>query len=142
MNGGRVHPFWTASILLASIHKHRPMLQRANQMDREHPARLFRQAPAHVAKANGPRSACCAFSVKHRPMLHQAGYKPAFHLVALNQMDRAALAAPVSPSTSPCCNMLVTNPHAMERGLPIRLLPPAPKGGSTIRAPFGLFQAK
>jgi hypothetical protein len=63
-------------------------------MDREHPARLYPQAPAFGAKANGPRSACCAFHYKHRPMLKQAGYKPALHLVAQNQMDREHPARP------------------------------------------------
>jgi hypothetical protein len=62
------------------------------QMDREHVARMFRQALAYGAKANGPRSACCAFSVKRGPMLQQAGYKPAVHLVALYQMDREHVA--------------------------------------------------
>jgi hypothetical protein len=77
---------------------------RASQMDREHAARRSPQAQAHVAKANGPRSAwlapftastglCCnmrtkwsasmllASILKHWPLLRQAGCKPAIHLV-------------------------------------------------------------
>jgi hypothetical protein len=57
---------WTASILLARFRERRPLAQ----------------------QGNGPRSACCALSVKHRSMLQQAGCKPAFHLVAHNQLDR------------------------------------------------------
>jgi hypothetical protein len=50
-----------------------------NQMDREHPARPVPQTPAIGAKANGPRSACCAYITKHQPMLQHAGYKRARH---------------------------------------------------------------
>jgi hypothetical protein len=34
-----------------------------NQMDREHPARLYPQAQAHVAKPIGPRSDCVSVKV-------------------------------------------------------------------------------
>jgi hypothetical protein len=52
-------------------------------MDREHVARQFPLAHAHVATADGPRSACCAYSRKVQPLLQRAGCKPAIHLVSL-----------------------------------------------------------
>jgi hypothetical protein len=101
---------------------------------------LDREQTLLLQQANGPRSACCAFSVKHRPMLQRAGYKPAFHLVAHNQMDREHPAR-LYPQAPP---FGASGQWTAQRLL--RPLPQAPAhvaaGEQDARAPFGLFQTK
>jgi hypothetical protein len=63
-------------------------------MDREHHARPFPQAQTHVAKANGPRSACCALYQKRKSMLQHAGCKPALHLVGQTRWTAERLLRP------------------------------------------------
>jgi hypothetical protein len=118
------------------------MLQQANQMDPEQPARLYPQAQARVAKATGPRCACCASIPKRRPMLQQAGCKPAFHLVAQNQMDRehvarmfpqalTRVATATGPRSTSCAFRRQHRPLLRQAQLVLR----APYDGATPIAP-------
>jgi hypothetical protein len=108
-------------------------------MDREHPARPYPQSPPFGAKANGPRSARCAFAAstglccirptkwtasmllatirKHWPMLHRAGCKPAFHLVARNLMDREHPARLYPQAHLPMDRAVPAAPFAASTGL-------------------------